>query len=206
MMVKGESLSMIKHGGMFLRCESENHVPIVAERSKRPNTSKPTGRHKASSQTWKPWRKHSHRESALGRRRPPRRFGVTFLVQFSWRWHHCTVLGLSEASDISSVGLWLPTRGIRQRRARLLGADTVHRVLKVRHLTWCRGQQAKIHTHTENQDHNTADSMYCTVGKDLWEAFSGPATASQPETLVGWMRTAQDREGWRAAEKNYLAS
>ena len=38
------------------------------------------------------------------------------------------------------------------------------------------------------------------------EIFNGPAVETQPDTLVGWMQTAPDREGWKAAEARNLVS
>ena len=87
--------------------------------------------------------------------------------------------------------------------ARLPKTDIVHRVLKIRHLAWWRAQQAKIHSNRGPRPHESRFNAF-----HLWEgpleALSGPVTESEPDTLVGWMQTAQNRESWKVAEKRYL--
>ena len=63
--------------------------------------------------------------------------------------------------------------------ARLPGADTVHRVLKVRHLPWWRAQQATIHTNRGPRPHDSRFNAQHPWEGSL-EVFSGPAIESQP--------------------------
>ena len=89
--------------------------------------------------------------------------------------------------------------------ARLPGTENIHRVLKVRHLAWWRAQKRPRFTQTEDRDHTTADSTLCTDGRTSGSLQR--ASHRIPTRNSGfWMQTAQDREGWKAAEVRYLVS
>ena len=86
---------------------------------------------------------------------------------------------------------------------RLPSMDIVHRVLKVRHLAWWRTQQAKIQSNHSPRPHESRFNALHRWQGPL-EALDGPVTEAQTGTLVGWMKTAQDRTKWKAAEKRFL--
>ena len=87
---------------------------------------------------------------------------------------------------------------------RLPRTDIVHRVLKVRHLAWWRAQQAKIHSIRGPRPHESRFNALHRWKGPL-EALNGHAIESDPDEMVGWMQTAQNRENWKAAESRYLA-
>ena len=106
-----------------------------------------------------------------------------------WTKHHIDVINVVKATKFRFAG----------HVARLPVTDIVHRVLKVRHLAWWRAQQAKIHTIHGPRLHVC---RFNDVGP--LETHFGVVTESQPDTLVGWMQTAQNRDDWKAAMTRYL--